>query len=71
LLEALLIYLAEVHSLGSWTDDNLYRFSNFSGASVSNDPDDFFTHNKEDSKIKVDKYFYLKVRNTRNRLILF
>jgi len=29
-------------------------------------PDDFFTHNKEDSKIKDDKDFCLKVRNTRN-----
>jgi hypothetical protein len=33
--------------------------------------DDFFTHNKEDSKIKVDEDFCLKVINTRNRLILF
>jgi hypothetical protein len=35
--EALLFYLAEVHWVGSWTDDNLYRSSTCSGAPVSND----------------------------------
>ena len=43
LLEGLLFYLTEVHSLGSLTGDNLYRLSNCSGAPV-----DFFTHNKVD-----------------------
>jgi hypothetical protein len=51
--EGLLFHITEVHSLQSWTGDNLYRLSNHSGAPVSSDSDDFFTHNNGDANSLV------------------